>query len=268
MQKNISELTEIAKQIRKETFTAIVNAQSGHLGGSLSTIEILTVLYFHVLDLNDYQEDRDFFILSKGHAAPALYATLAQKKLFRKEWLSTLRQLDSPLQGHPDRNKLPGIEASSGSLGQGLSVGVGIALGQKRLKHHHSTFVLVGDGELNEGQNWEAAMAAAHLGLNNLIAIVDRNGLQLDGPTERIMSLGDLKAKWEAFGWSAQEVDGHDIQQLVNCLSQMVQHGARPKVLIANTIKGKGVCHIENKPEFHAMIPDPDQCRIAIEELT
>lgn len=258
----------MADRIRRDTFESIIRAQSGHIGGSLSMVEILTVLYSTVLRLRNSAPERDRFILSKGHGAPALYATMANVGLIDPGLLKTLRQVGSPLQGHPDCRKLPGLEISSGSLGQGLSVAVGVALGQLRCGYDSRTYVLLGDGELDEGQVWEAAMAAAHFGLTNLTAVVDRNGLQLDGKTDEVMALGDLALKWKAFGWDVREVDGHDLAQLQEAFLWSAGSDQRaPSVIIARTVKGKGVSFIEGRAEYHGGIPSEADTILARKEL-
>lgn len=265
-------LREHAKNIRHLIIEMITSAKSGHPGGSLSAVEILVSLYFGgVLNYdpkNPLLESRDRFFLSKGHAAPVLYSTLAEAGYFDKSGLDTLRQLNSPFQGHPDMRKLPGIEASTGSLGQGLSISVGCALGLrlKCLKSH--VFALLGDGELEEGQVWEAAMAASHFKLDNLTAIVDRNNLQIDGFTEEVMSLEPLANKWLSFGWNVLELSGHDFDQIVPALLNAKKRDDRkPLVIIAHTIKGKGVSFMENICDFHGKAPSEDQAKIAYSEL-
>jgi len=265
-------LREHAKNIRHLIIEMITSAKSGHPGGSLSAVEILVSLYFGgVLNYdpkNPLLESRDRFFLSKGHAAPVLYSTLAEAGYFDKSGLDTLRQLNSPFQGHPDMRKLPGIEASTGSLGQGLSISVGCALGLrlKGLKSH--VFALLGDGELEEGQVWEAAMAASHFKLDNLTAIVDRNNLQIDGFTEEVMSLEPLANKWLSFGWNVLELSGHDFDQIVPALLNAKKRDDRkPLVIIAHTIKGKGVSFMENICDFHGKAPSEDQAKIAYSEL-
>jgi transketolase len=265
-------LREHAKNIRHLIIEMITSAKSGHPGGSLSAVEILVSLYFGgVLNYdpkNPLLESRDRFFLSKGHAAPVLYSTLAEAGYFDKSGLDTLRQLNSPFQGHPDMRKLPGIEASTGSLGQGLSISVGCALGLrlKCLKSH--VFALLGDGELEEGQVWEAAMAASHFKLDNLTAIVDRNNLQIDGFTEEVMSLEPLADKWLSFGWNVLELSGHDFDQIVPALLNAKKRDDRkPLVIIAHTIKGKGVSFMENICDFHGKAPSEDQAKIAYSEL-
>lgn len=266
---NYTELQSIAARIRKKIIEMIAQAGSGHPGGSLSCVEILTALYFKVLRLNpDYPEDmdRDRFVLSKGHAAPALYATLAEFGFIPKEWLHSLRKFGSPLQGHPDMKKVPGVEISTGSLGQGLSIGVGMALGARLQKLGYRVFVLLGDGECQEGQVWEAAMAASHYKLNNLIAIVDRNRLQIDGNTEEVMSLEPFVEKWKAFGWMTLEINGHDFCEIIPAF-QIIPYISKPLAIIANTVKGKGVSFMENNVDWHGKAPKPEEAEEALKEL-
>lgn len=254
MKNDIMALNQIAKQLRIDIIETLYKSQSGHPGGSLSAVEILTALYFEVMNINPKNPElltRDRFILSKGHAAPVLYVTLAQKGYFFKEELKTLRQLGSILQGHPDMKKTPGVDFSSGSLGQGLSVGCGMAIGSKLNNINNYVFVLLGDGELNEGQVWEAAMAAAKFKLDNLIAIVDYNKVQLDGTTDEIMPLEPLVEKWKAFNWNVYEVDGHNIKSILESINEAKQSKGAPSVIIARTIKGKGVSFMENMYQWH-----------------
>jgi len=248
----------------------IGKAGSGHPGGSLSAVEIVTALYFRVMRLdpkNPHWPDRDRFILSKGHAAPLLYAALAEKGFFPKEWLLTLRQLGSPLQGHPHCRYLPGVEVSTGSLGQGLAVGNGMALAARLDKRDYRIYVLLGDGELQEGMVWEAAMAASHYGLDNLTAIVDRNFLQIDGSTEQVMSLEPVEDKFRAFGWEARTIDGHDFPQILEALDWARRVKGKPAAIVAHTIKGKGVSFMENNPDWHGKAPKPEEVERALAEL-
>lgn len=259
MNKNrIKLLKEKAKTIRRHIIEMLAEAGSGHPGGSLSVVETLTVLYFYKMKHNPKNPEwceRDRFILSKGHAAPALYATLAEAGYFSISELLTLRKINSRLQGHPDMKKLPGIEISSGSLGLGLSVGVGVALAGKLDNKDYRVYVLLGDGEFQEGQIFEAAMSAAHYRLNNLTAILDRNGLQLDGATEKIMSVEPLRAKWLSFGWEVIEVDGYDVNELIKALDFTDKVGGKPSIIIAHTTKGRGVSFMEWNAEYHGKVP-------------
>ena len=260
----------VAKRIRRHIITIIGNAGSGHPGGSLSAVDIVTTLYWKVLHhkpANPHWIDRDRFILSKGHAAPMLYSVLAECGYFPASELTTLRQMDSRLQGHADRTATPGVEMSSGSLGQGLSFGIGIALAARLDSRDYRTYVLLGDGECNEGQVWEAAMAATHFKLDNLVAIVDKNGLQIDGPTCDVMNTEPMEKKWEAFGWYVIEVDGHDFTQLYEAFEKAKTVKGQPTVLIARTIKGKGVSFMENVAGFHGKAPNKDELDIAMKEL-
>ena len=264
------EMRAVAKRLRHHIITMTGKAGSGHPGGSLSAVEIVTTLYFKMLRHNPQEPrwpDRDRFILSKGHAAPLLYATLAECGYFPKEELSTLRQLDSCLQGHTDCRLTPGVEMSAGSLGQGLSFAVGVALAGRLNSRRYRVYVLLGDGECDEGQVWEAAMAAAHFKLDNLVAIVDRNGLQIDGWTRDVMDLEPFSEKWRAFGWQVNEIDGHDLTQLVGAFNRAGLVKGQPTVFIAHTIKGKGVSFMENNPNFHGKAPTAAEVEMALKEL-
>ncbi|MEW6226540.1 MAG: transketolase [Bacillota bacterium] len=266
---NRKKLEEVARQIRCDVLRMIHQAGSGHPGGSLSIVDILVVLYYEVMRIdpnNPRWEDRDRLILSKGHACPALYAVLARRGYFELEHLSTLRRFGSMLQGHPDSKRTPGIEISTGSLGQGLSVGVGMALGARLAGKHHRVYVLLGDGECDEGQVWEAALSAAHYKLDNLIAIVDDNGVQLDGPVKAVMDLGLLANKWEAFGWDVATVDGHSFSALIDCFNRPNSAG-RPRAVIARTVKGRGVSFMEGRHEWHGGSPTDEQLRAALQEI-
>lgn len=248
----------------------IYTAQSGHPGGSLSTAEIVTVLFFHQMRINPENplwENRDRFILSKGHAAPALYAALAELGYFPKENLSTLRQVGSILQGHPDMRKTPGIDMSTGSLGNGLSIGIGMALSARLSKKDYHVYVLIGDGECDEGEIWEAAMAAAKYRLDNLIAICDFNRVQLDGPIDEIMPLDSLPEKWKAFNWNVIEINGHKIEEILKALDEANQTKNKSTIIVAHTIKGKGVSFMEGKFEWHGRAPNEEEYKIALQEL-
>jgi len=269
-EKLIRDLKKKAITIRQEIIKMTSKANSGHLGGSLSCVDILVALYFHQLKCdpqNPSWPHRDRFILSKGHAAPALYATLALRGYFPKEELSTFRDINSRLQGHPDNRKTPGVEASTGSLGQGLSVGIGMALGFKLANRGNYVYVLVGDGELNEGQMWEAAMFANHHKIDNITVLVDRNHGQNDGRTKEIMSLEPISAKWAAFGWNVLEVDGHDIKGILDILDRSMENRGEPVAIIAETVKGKGVPLIEGNDDYHARPLADELVSQAIEEL-
>lgn len=266
----IRELRGKTNLFRKEIIEMIYKAQSGHPGGSLSSIDILTCLYFHHMRIRPEDpswEDRDRFVLSKGHAAPALYTVLAELEYFPKKTLFTLRQMGSILQGHPDMRKTPGIEMSTGSLGNGLSVGIGMALGAKLAKKDYHTYVLIGDGEVNEGEIWEAAMAANKYKLDNLTAICDFNRVQLDGSIEEIMPLDPLSEKWKAFNWNVVEIDGHNMQEILDALDKARQVKDKPTIIVAHTIKGKGISFMEGKFEWHGKAPNKEEYEIALEEL-
>lgn len=249
----------------------IAKAQSGHPGGSLSAVDIITALYFKVLRHRPNQPtwpDRDRFILSKGHAAPALYAALARSGYFPVEELASLRQFGSRLQGHPELGRLPGVEASTGSLGQGISIGAGMALAGRLDQKDYRVYVLVGDGEINEGQVWEAALFSAHYKIDHLTVILDANGQQLDGWTEAILNTNPLSEKWQAFGWHLIKIDGHDMDQIQNAFEEARTVSGKPTLILAHTIKGKGVSFMENNIEFHGMAPNKDQTQIALAELS
>ncbi|MFA5056116.1 MAG: transketolase [Dehalococcoidia bacterium] len=266
----VEDLQEKAKTLRRHIIKMIAASQSGHPGGSLSAVEIISALYFNVLrhdPKNPEWLDRDRFVLSKGHAAPALYAALAECGYFPVDELTTLRKMDSRMQGHCEVGTTPGVEMSTGPLGQGLSFGVGCALAARLDERDSRVYVLLGDGELNEGQVWEAAMSAAHFKIDNLVAIVDRNSIQLDGWTHDIMETEPLAQKWRAFGWRVSDVAGHDIDQLLTALEKAKTIKGKPTVIIARTIKGKGVSFMENKAEFHGKAPTPEQAEQALKEL-
>ena len=267
---SLEDMKGVAKRIRRHIITMIGEAGSGHPGGSLSAVEIVTALYFKVLRLNPVDScwpDRDRFILSKGHAAPLLYAALAECGYIPIEELSTLRELDSRLQGHVDCSVTPGVEMSAGALGQGLSFAIGAALAGRLNSQNYQVYVLLGDGECDEGQVWEGAMAAAHFKLDNLVAIIDNNGIQLDGWTRDIMNLEPLNKKWQSFGWRVFEVDGHDFSQLIEAFEQAKRVKGRPSIIIAHTVKGKGVSFMENNVDFHGKAPNAEQVEIALKEL-
>ncbi|UXY15803.1 transketolase [Chitiniphilus purpureus] len=266
---NQNSLKTTACAIRRLIIESIYKAQTGHAGPSLSLVEVLTALYFRHLKLRPSDPDdptRDRLILSKGHAAPVLYATLAQAGFFPVEWLDSLRKLGSPLQGHPNVGLVPGIEASTGSLGQGISISLGLAIGLRRRQLPSRVYCIVGDGELQEGQNWEAMMATAAFKVNNLTVIVDRNGLQNDGATETIMPLGDLSAKVESFGWNTVEINGHDFNQIDQALSA-VKINDRPTMIIAHTIKGKGISFMEGIVKWHHHPISSEEYQHAMAEL-
>ncbi len=262
-------LEEMALKIRRHIIREIYEAGSGHPGGSLSATEIITALYFHIMKhdpKNPKWENRDRFVLSKGHSCPTLYAALAESGYFDVKELLTLRKLGSRLQGHPSM-KIPGIDICTGSLGQGLSVAVGMALGARLDSRLYRVFVLLGDGELQCGEVWEAAMAAAHYKLGNITAIVDRNRLQIDGNTETIMSLEPLPFKFKAFGWHVTEVNGHNFNEIIDAIEKGFKIKGKPKVIIAHTTKGKGVSFMEGSVAFHGKPPNDEQFKIAMKEL-
>lgn len=259
-----------ANQIRIDLLRSIYLAQSGHLGGSLSIADLLAVLYdvMNVSPISINDPCRDRLVLSKGHAAPALYAVLAQKGFFPSKWLDTLRTLRGPLQGHPDMHTTPGVDFSSGSLGLGLSVAVGMTLGMRHLKCDGHVYCVLGDGELQEGVVWEAASAASHYSLDRLIAFVDINGLQIDGPTCKVMYGGHEAARFEGFGWHTIHADGHDVSSIDLSLRQAWAFTGKPTVILLHTTKGKGVSFMENCAEWHGQPPSEAQYQQALAELT
>jgi transketolase len=268
---DIAQLKEIARKTRIEIVKMIGAANSGHPGGSLSEVELLVALYFNVLHhdpKNHAWRHRDRFILSKGHGVPALYAVMAECGYIDQSMLKTLRRLGSPLQGHPDKRMFPAMEACTGSLGQGLSLGIGCALAAKLDNSDFHTFVLAGDGEIQEGQNWEAAMFAPFHKINNLTLIVDYNRLQLDGFVTDILDISPLGEKFKAFNWHVIEVDGHDMQKVLTTLKEVRANVSdKPTCIIAHTVKGKGVSFMENSPEWHGVAPKPEQVEAAVKEL-
>lgn len=270
--KTTEQICEIARTCRRDILTMIHTAGSGHPGGSLSAIDILCALYFGGVLNHDARnpkwEDRDRFILCKGHAAPALYAVLGEAGYFDRQEFDTLRKLHTNLQGHPDAIKCPGVEVSTGSLGQGLSISCGIAKGLKLKSSASNVFALMGDGECQEGQVWEACMFASQNKLDNLVAIVDKNNLQIDGNVNDVVSLGNLTSKFISFGWDVAQVDGHNMKALVDVLGDLKQEKAgKPKCLIANTIKGKGVSFMENEASWHGKAPSDEEFEQAMSDL-
>lgn len=269
-ERDVTFLKKQAKLVRMEILKMLALAGSGHTGGSLSAADIVTVLYFskmrHRPDEPNWKE-RDRFILSKGHAAPLLYAVLAMTGYFNISMLKTLRKLGSPLQGHPCSRVLPGVEISTGSLGQGLSVSNGIAIGMKIDNLSSRVYCLLGDGETQEGQVWEAAMTAAHYRLDNLCAIIDLNGLQIDGPVSKVKGIEPVAPKWSAFGWHVIEIDGHNMEEILNGLDEAEKVKEKPTMIIAHTIKGKGVSFFEGKVEYHGMAPTHEELEKALKEL-
>ncbi|MDP8011571.1 MAG: transketolase [Thermoplasmata archaeon] len=269
---NIEEQKEIklkANEIRTLAIKMIYNAQSGHPGGSLSASDILSVLYFKVLNVdpkNPEWSKRDRFVMSKGHASAAYYASLALKGYFPIDDIFTFRKLGSILQGHPTIH-VPGVDMTTGSLGQGFSTAIGMAIAGKLDKADYNVYVLIGDGEMDEGIVWEAMINAPHNNLDNLIAILDRNRYQLDGSTENILPLGDIESKIKAFGWEVQSINGHDIEEIYNAIKISQNKNGKPKMIVANTVKGKGVSFMENTHEFHGKAPNKEQYEKAIKEL-
>ncbi len=266
----IKKLEKKANQMRIEIIKMIYKAQSGHPGGALSATDIVTALYFHLMNVdtaNPAYQDRDRFILSKGHACPVIYAALALKGFYPLAVLDTLRALDSKLQGHPDMNKLPGLDSTSGSLGQGLSVGVGMALVGKMEQKDYHIYVMIGDGESQEGQIWEAAMAANKYKLDNMIAFTDFNRLQVDGFVDEVMPIAPYKEKWESFNWHTQEINGHNLTEIINAVELAREVKDKPHMIIAHTIKGKGVSFMENMAVWHGRAPDAQEYELALQEL-
>lgn len=263
-------LKKIANDIRIDIIKAVYSAGSGHPGGSLSAADILTVLYFNEMNIdpkNPKMEGRDKFVLSKGHASPGIYSTLAERGYFNKEDLLTFRKMGSYLQGHPDMVKVPGVEMSTGSLGQGISSSVGMALANKLDESNGRIFVLMGDGELQEGLVWEAFMAAAHYKLDNLIAVIDWNGLQIDGKNDDVMGVTPIDEKLKSFGWEVINIDGHNMEEIHEALVKSRSNKGKPFAIVAKTVKGKGVSYMENDPGWHGKAPNEEQARQAIDQL-
>jgi len=269
--KKIELLKKKAKEIRIDIIKMLSQAGSGHPGGALSATELMTALYFDQLRHNPKEpnwEDRDRVIFSKGHSCPLLYACLAELGYFPKEELLTLRRFGSRLQGHPSKDKgLPGLEVSTGSLGQGLSIGIGMALASKLSQKDFRVYVLLGDGECDCGQVWEAVMSAGHYKLDNLCAIIDYNGLQIDGSTEEVMGLEPLVKKWQDFRWETIEIDGHNFKEILNAYQRARNNKEAPTVIIAHTIKGRGVSFMENKVDWHGKVPNREEAEKALKEL-
>lgn len=267
----IARLNQIARQVRKDIIEMLAEAGSGHPGGSLSACDIVVALYFSVMRHNPQDpqwRERDRFILSKGHSCPAMYACLARAGYFPVEELNTLRKMGSRLQGHPSKaDGLPGIEVSTGSLGQGLSVANGIGLGLRLDRIDARVYCLMGDGEIEEGQIWEAAMAAAHYHLDNLCGVVDNNELQIDGRIEEIMNPNPITEKWKAFGWNTIEIDGNRMEEILKAFDEAKRIRGRPTVIIARTIKGKGVSFMENVVEWHGKAPSKEEAKLALKDL-
>jgi len=267
---SVKELEQMAVVIRCDIIDMICTAAAGHPGGSLSAADVVTALYFRVMRIdpqNPDWPDRDRFILSKGHACPVWYAALAERGYFDKSHLKTLRQMGSILQGHPDMRKTPGIDMTAGSLGHGLSAGLGMALSGKLQKKDYHVFVIIGDGESQEGSIWEASMAAPNFKLDNLTAILDYNHLQNDYSVDDIMPIHPPVDKWQAFGWHVLDIDGHDMAQVVQALEEAKSHQGTPTMIVANTVKGKGVSYMENVCEWHGKAPCQEEADQALKEL-
>jgi transketolase len=265
------DLISVCKRLRRDIVTMIAKAGSGHPGGSLSAVEIVTALYWKIMrhkPSDPRWPDRDRFVLSKGHAAPVLYAALAECGYFSTSELNTLRQIDSHLQGHTERLTTPGVEISSGSLGQGLSFAVGAALAGRLDKASWRVYCLMSDGECAEGQIWEAVMAASHYKLDNLTAILDNNGIQLSGFTKDVLNIEPFNKKFDAFGWNVIEIDGHNVNQVIDALKKAQAYKGKPSIIIAHTVKGKGVSFMENNVDFHGKAPNAEQLEKALKELT
>ncbi|MFA5353319.1 MAG: transketolase [Thermodesulfovibrionales bacterium] len=268
--RDIDFLKEKARDVRVEILKMLAHSGSGHTGGSLSSADLVTALYFYKMKhrpIEAHWPERDRFILSKGHAAPLLYTTLALAGYFDKSLLATLRKMGSPLQGHPSSKMLPGIEVSTGSLGQGLSIANGMALGLKLNNSSSRVYCLMGDGENQEGQVWEAAMTSHHYCLDNLCAFVDMNGLQIDGCCSDVMKVEPLADKWRAFGWHTIEIDGHNMEQIVDALDEAEKIEGKPSMILARTIKGKGSVLFEGKVEYHGLAPTQEELEKALKEL-
>lgn len=264
------ELERLSAEARRAMVDSLVCAGCGHPGGAFSSVDVMTVLFFNILKIdpsNPKWDKRDRFILSKGHSSVALYSVMHLRGFFDRETLLTFRQDGSILGGHPDMHKVPGVEMSTGSLGHGLSVGTGLALAARLDKKGYRTFVLLGDGETQEGSIWEAAMSASHYKLDNLTAIVDRNMIQIDGFTEDVMSLEPYSEKWKAFGWAVREIDGHNIPEIMETLKTVPFEKGKPSLVIANTVKGKGVSFMENKPEWHGKALKDEHADMARNEV-
>ena len=267
---DVKELENMAKEVRKGIMEEVYNAQSGHPGGSLSVADILTVLYFNELyidEKNPKWEDRDRMVLSKGHCSPALYSCLANRGFFSVEDLKTFRKLDSYLQGHPDMNKIPGVDMTTGSLGQGLSAAVGMAIAGKMDKKDYRVYCILGDGEIEEGQIWEAAMSAKKYALDNLCVVVDNNNLQIDGTVEEVMSPYPIDEKFKSFGFEIIKIDGHNMQEILDAFDVAKHVKGKPVCIIAKTVKGKGISFMENKVEWHGKALNDEELQIALNEL-
>lgn len=265
------DFNKTAIEIRKSIVEMVYHSQSGHPGGSLSIVDILNYLYFEEMNVDPgtaKDPHRDRFVLSKGHAAPVLYATLAERGYFDKSLLPTLRKLESPLQGHPDSKRTPGVDVSTGSLGQGISNAVGLAIGAKLDDAATRVYTILGDGELQEGLVWEAVMAAAHYQLDNLVVIIDNNGLQIDGKNEDVINLGSISDKFKSFDFNVIEIDGHDYEQIASAFETAKVTKGAPTAIVAKTIKGRGVSFMENQAGWHGIAPSAKQLAAALEELS
>lgn len=270
MGRDIQKLKETAAVIRQDIISMLTESASGHPGGSLSATDIVTALYFSEMKVdpnNPKWEDRDRFVLSKGHGAPVLYAALAERGFFEKKHLLTLRKLGSMLQGHPNMNDTPGVDMSTGSLGQGLSAANGMALAGKLDKKDYRVYAVTGDGELEEGQIWEAAMTSAHYKLDNLTVFVDNNHLQIDGKVSDVMNPEPIADKFKAFGWNVVEINGHDFEEIFKAIDNAKSIKGMPTVIVSNTVKGKGVSFMENQAGWHGTAPSKEQCDQALKEL-
>lgn len=269
-EKRVTELSIIANKVRKNALTAVYNAASGHPGGSLSIAEVLTLLYFEVMNVdpkNPKMEDRDRFVLSKGHTAPALYGVLAERGFIPVEDVATFRHVDSYLQGHPDMNKVPGVDMSTGSLGQGVSVAGGMALAAKLDNKDYRVYSILGDGELEEGQVWEQAMFAAHYKLDNLTIFIDNNGLQIDGDITKVMNPTPIDEKFKAFGWNVIVTEAHDFNKLLDAVNAAKETKGKPTAIIMKSVKGKNVSFMENNPAWHGAAPKKEEYEQAVSEL-
>jgi len=270
MAKSLEELQDLAKRIRREIVVMIGAAKSGHPGGSLSAVEMVVDLYFNHMRIDPHNPkwpDRDRFILSKGHACPVLYCAMAEAGYTPIDQLNTLRKLGSIYQGHPDMRFIPSLEASTGSLGEGLSLAIGMGIAARLDGRAYRTYVMFGDGEIQEGQIWEAAMSAAFHKIDNVVAMVDYNGIQLDGFVKDIMEVAPLADKWRAFGWHTLEIDGHSFPAIQQALQEAEATKGKPTCIVAHTVKGKGVSFMENNPKFHGTAPTPDEVKLALQEL-
>ena len=264
------ELEKKAKEIRRGIIEAVFNASSGHPGGSLSIADVMTVLYFNEMNIDEKNpkwEDRDRLVLSKGHCSPVLYSCLAERGFFEKEKLKTFRNINSNLQGHPDMNKVPGVDMTSGSLGQGLSAANGMAIAGKLDNKNYRVYAVLGDGEIEEGQIWEAAMAASHYKLDNLCVIVDKNNLQIDGLTDEVMSSKPLDQKFNSFGFEVITIDGNNIEEIMKAFEKAKTVKNKPTCIIAETVKGNGVSFMEGKAGWHGKAPNEEQYNLAMEDL-